>query len=105
MDHVDELLLERVVRPSRVEERGPIPEFLAKKRAEQAGQTPGAYRTALLRFLDYLGKAATVGDVTEAAGFRYLTHLREHRRRVGDILDLARDADAVVERERDRPGD
>lgn len=39
MDHDDELLLEEIVRPSRVDERGPIPEFLAKKRAEQARET------------------------------------------------------------------
>ena len=31
MDHDDELLLERVVRPKGIQEHGPIPEFLAKK--------------------------------------------------------------------------
>jgi integrase/recombinase XerC len=76
MDHDDALLLEEVVRRSRVEQRGPIAEFLAKKQAEQGHQTSSNYRTALLRFRDFLGEDATVGDVSEAAGFRYLEHLR-----------------------------
>jgi site-specific recombinase XerD len=76
MDHDDALLLEEIVRRSRVEERGPIAEFLAKKQAEQERQTSSNYRTALLRFHAFLGEDATVGDVNEAAGFRYLEHLR-----------------------------
>ena len=76
MDHDDALLLEEIVRRSRVEERGPIAEFLAKKQAEQGPQTSSNYRTALVRFRDFLGEDATVGDVSEAAGFRYLEHLR-----------------------------
>ena len=77
MDHDRELLFEQVVRPKRVDERGPIAEFLAKKNAEQAHQTASGYRTALMRFHAFLGDDATVGDVDEAAGFRYLAHLRE----------------------------
>jgi site-specific recombinase XerD len=76
MDHDGELLLERIVRPNRVEERGPIAEFLAKKDAEQARQTGSGYRTALMRFHGFLGEGTTVGDVNEGAGFRYLAHLR-----------------------------
>ena len=76
MDHDDALLLEEIVRRSRVEQRGPIAEFLAKKQAEQGPQTSSNYRTALLRFRDFLGEDATVGDVSEVAGFRYLEHLR-----------------------------
>ncbi len=76
MDHDDALLLEEIVRRSRVEQRGPIAEFLAKKQAEQGRQTSSNYRTALVRFRDFLGEDATVGDVSEAAGFRYLEHLR-----------------------------
>ena len=77
MDHDQELLFEQVVRPKRIEQRGPIPEFLAKKDAEQARQTGSAYRTALTRFHAFLGDDATVGDVDEAAGFRYLAYLWE----------------------------
>ncbi len=76
MDHDRELLLEQIVRRSRTDERGPIPEFLAKKQAEQARKTSLSYRTALLRFRDFLGEDATVGDVDEAAGHRFLAHLR-----------------------------
>jgi site-specific recombinase XerD len=77
MDHDGELLFEQVVRPTRVDHRGPIAEFLAKKDAEQAKQTADAYRTALTRFHTFLGDDATVGDVNEGAGFRYLGHLRQ----------------------------
>jgi len=77
MDHDGELLFEQVVRPDRVDHRGPIAELLAKKEAEQAKQTAHAYRTALMRFHGFLGEDATVGDVDEAAGFRYLAHLRQ----------------------------
>lgn len=77
MDHDGELLFEQVVRPNRVDHRGPIAEFLAKKRAEQAKQTADAYRTALMRFHSFLGEDATVGEVNEAAGFRYLGYLKQ----------------------------
>jgi hypothetical protein len=45
MDHDHELLREEIVYASRSELRGPIPEFLAKKRAEQAAR----YRRGLRR--------------------------------------------------------
>jgi site-specific recombinase XerD len=77
MNHDDALLREQIVRVSRVDERGPIPEFLAKKDAEQAKQTCAGYRYALKRFLAFVGEDATVGDVTEATGHRFLRHLRE----------------------------
>src|SRR5437870_2364083 len=76
MDHDASLLLERVAHRSRVEERGPIPELLSKKDAEQALKTAAGYRTALLRFYDFLGGDATVGDVTDAAGHAFLGHLK-----------------------------
>jgi integrase/recombinase XerD len=76
MDHDDAPLLERIVRPTRIDERGPIAEFLAKKDAEQARQTSGGYRIALSRFLEFLGEDATVGEVSEASGHRFLAHLR-----------------------------
>jgi hypothetical protein len=68
MDHDCELLFEQIVRPKRIDERGPIAEFLAKKNAEQANQTASGYRTALMRFHAFLGEDATVRDVTEASG-------------------------------------
>jgi site-specific recombinase XerD len=77
MDHDGELLFEQIVRPKRIEERGPSAELLAKKDAEQERQTASGYRTALMRFHDFLGEDATVGEVNEAMGFRYLAHLRE----------------------------
>jgi integrase/recombinase XerC len=77
MDHDRELLFEQIVRPKRIDERGPIAEFLAKKNAEQAHQTANGYRTALMRFHEFVGDEATVGDVNEGAGFRYLAHLRQ----------------------------
>ena len=47
MDHDHELLREEVVFASRTEQRGPIPEFLAKKRAEQARGTAAGYEVVL----------------------------------------------------------
>ncbi len=47
MDHDCELLFEQVVRPKRIDERGPMSELLAKKEAEQAKQTCADYRDAL----------------------------------------------------------
>lgn len=76
MDHDGELLWEQVVRRARVDEREPMAEFLAKKQAEQAYKTSLSYRTALLRFRDFLGEEATVGDVVETAGHRFLAHLK-----------------------------
>jgi hypothetical protein len=76
MDHDDELLCEVSVRRDRTDERGPIPELLAKKQAEQAHKTWIGYRLALSRFHDFLGEDAIAGDIDEAAGFRFLTHLR-----------------------------
>src|SRR3982750_3106084 len=43
MDHDSELLREEIVYATRTELRGPIPEFLAKKRAEQAPGTAAGY--------------------------------------------------------------
>src|SRR5487761_1277537 len=76
MDHDDELLLNELVHPHRTDQHGPVPEFLAKKQAEQAPKTYTEYRTVLRRFLGFLGEEATVGDVVEAAGYRFLNHLK-----------------------------
>jgi hypothetical protein len=58
----------------RVELRGPIPEFLAKKRAEQARGTTLAYEVvfgAFLRFCDGRG-VRTVGQVTEPVAHAFI---------------------------------
>jgi hypothetical protein len=47
MDHDHELLREEIVYANRTELRGPIPEFLAKKRAEQAPGTAAGYEVVL----------------------------------------------------------
>ncbi|MGH2364968.1 MAG: tyrosine-type recombinase/integrase [Chloroflexota bacterium] len=77
MDHNDELLLERIVRRSSGQERGPIPEFLAKKQAEQEPKTWLGYRTSLTKLTEFMGPDATVGEFTEAIGHSFLTTLRD----------------------------
>ena len=77
MDHDHELLYEEVVRRSSTQYRGPIAEFLAKKMAEQKRKTFLGYRTELLRLSRFLGEDATVGDLDESAGHRYLSYLKE----------------------------
>jgi len=77
MDHNDELLLERIVRRSSGQERGPIPEFLAKKQAEQEPKTWLGYRTSLTKLSEFVGPEATVGEFTEAIGHSFLTALRD----------------------------
>ena len=47
MDHDHELLRQEIVFASRTEQRGPIPEFLAKKRAERASGTAAGYEVVL----------------------------------------------------------
>ncbi len=48
MDHA--LLREELVYAKRVDERGPIPEFLAKKRSEQAPKTALSYTDTFIQF-------------------------------------------------------
>ena len=91
MDHDDELLLERVVRRSSAAQRGPIPEFLNKKKAEQEHKTWIGYRTSLTKFHEFIGEDATVGDFTEAAGHRFLTYLRDQGLSKNTIATYFRD--------------
>ena len=91
MDHNDELLLERIVRRSSGQERGPIPEFLAKKQAEQEPKTWLGYRTSLTKFWEFLGPEATVADFTEAAGHSFLTELRDRSLSRNTIATYVRD--------------
>jgi len=75
MNHDHELLYEEEVRRASTVWRGPVAEFLQKKQAEQEHKTYLGYRAELLRFCAFLSEDATVGDVTDAAGHRYLAHL------------------------------
>src|SRR5712692_129224 len=77
MDHDQELLLETVAGRSFSRQLGPIPEFLAKKEAEQEPKTLSGYRAALYRFHEFLGQDATVADLNEVAGHRFLKQLRD----------------------------
>src|SRR5689334_7812775 len=76
MDHDHELLYEEEVRRASTVWHGPIAEFLDKKQAEQERKTYLGYRAELLRFCTFLGEDATVGDVNDPAGHRYLAHLK-----------------------------
>src|SRR5581483_420605 len=91
MDHNDELLLERIVRRSSGQERGPIPEFLTKKQAEQEPKTWLGYRTSLTKFWEFLGPDASVADFTEAAGHSFLTELRDRSLSRNTIATYFRD--------------
>ncbi len=78
LDHSDELLLEYVVGRNTTQTLGPIPEFLAKKAAEQEPKTHEWYRdslTQLWRFLEQEG-LTKVGDFSEHAVNRFRSQLR-----------------------------
>ena len=53
MNHDHELLHEEIVHANRADLRGPIPEFLAKKRAEQAPGTARAYDATFRVFVRF----------------------------------------------------
>jgi hypothetical protein len=72
MDHDHELLREEIVFATRTEQRGPIPEFLAKKRAEQARGTVAGYEVVLGVFERFCKEQGigTVGQLTEGGRAR-----------------------------------
>jgi hypothetical protein len=75
MDHDHELLNEEIVLANRVELRGPIPEFLAKKRAERATGTVLAYEVVFgvfPRFCDERG-IRSVGQIRETVAHDFIT--------------------------------
>lgn len=79
MDHSDEPLLDYIVGPKSSQTRGPIPEFLAKKRAERAPKTFEWYRDSLMQlweFLEARGLTA-VGELDEHAVNLFRVQLRE----------------------------
>lgn len=78
LDHSDAPLLEYIVGRNSTQTLGPIPEFLAKKAAEQEPKTHEWYRdslTQLWRFLEPEG-LTTVGDFSEHAVNRFRLQLR-----------------------------
>lgn len=92
MDHDHEPLREEIVLAHRTELRGPIPEFLAKKRAEQARGTALAYEVtfgAFLRFCHERG-ATTVGDVQEQLAHGFIDAERARGMAEGTIHDRIR---------------
>jgi integrase/recombinase XerD len=92
MDHDHELLREEIVFASRTEQRGPIPEFLAKKHAERASGTAAGYEVVLgvfERFCQQHG-IQTVGQITEAVAHDFITAERERGMSARTIHDRVR---------------
>ncbi|HVA24854.1 MAG TPA: site-specific integrase, partial [Chloroflexota bacterium] len=96
MDHDHELLYNEVVGRSNSRESGPIADFLAKKKAEQEPKTYLGYQTSLLRFQQFLGDAATVGDLNERAGRDFLAELRSHSLSKNTVATYFRDLKAFT---------
>jgi integrase/recombinase XerD len=92
MDHDHEALREELVFANRTELRGPVPEFLAKKRAEQAPGTALAYEVSFgvfLRFYEQRG-IRTVGQITEPVAHAFISAERERGMAEGTIADRVR---------------
>src|SRR5687768_15571535 len=81
MSHDHELLLEQDVRARSVQTKGPIPEFLAKKRAEQEPKTADWHQEALTQLWAFFEQCGlgTVGDFTEQNVNRFRVHLRSRK--------------------------
>lgn len=92
MDHDHELLYDEIVLASRNELRGPIPEFLAKKRAEQARGTALAYDVAFGVFLRFCEerRIRTVGQIAETVAHDFIAAERERGMSPGTIQDRVR---------------
>jgi site-specific recombinase XerD len=92
MDHDPELLNGETVLANRVEPRGPIPEFLARKRAERATGTVLAYKVVFgvfLRFCDEQG-ISSVGQIAETVAHDFITAERKRGIAAGTIQDRVR---------------
>ena len=79
MDHDSELLREEIVYATRTELRGPIPEFLAKKRAEQAPGTAAGYEVAFGVFERFCNECGvqTVRQIVEGVAHDFITAERK----------------------------
>jgi DDE domain/Phage integrase, N-terminal SAM-like domain len=89
MDHDHEPLDDEIVHASRTDRRGPIPEFLAKKRAEQAPGTARAYEVAFDVFLRFCAERGvrTVGQISETVAYDFIAAERERGMAAGTIRD------------------
>jgi hypothetical protein len=77
MDHSEEPLISQIVTRNRTQEVGTIPEFLAKKKAEEAEKTQKQYVESLgqlVAFLETFG-LTTVGDLSAHAVQLFRIHL------------------------------
>jgi site-specific recombinase XerD len=92
MDHDHELLTEEIVLASRTELRGPVPEFLAKKRAEQAPGTARAFEVVLGIFLRFCADRgiSRVGQISEPVAYAFIDSERERGMSACTIQDRVR---------------
>jgi site-specific recombinase XerD len=92
MDRDYELLREEIVFASRTEQRGPMPEFLAKKRAEQARGTATGYEVVLGVFERFCAEQGieTIGQLTEGVAHDFITAERERGMSARTIHDRVR---------------
>jgi site-specific recombinase XerD len=92
MDHDHELLREEIVYANRTELRGPVPEFLAKKRAEQAPGTAAGYEVVLGVFERFCKENGieTVGQIAEGVAHDFITAERERGMSALTIQDRVR---------------
>lgn len=81
MDHSDEPLLSLDVQRSQTKTSGPLPEFLARKTAEQAPRTAQWYEEALGQFWAFLEASGrvTCGDFTVATINDFRASLKKRR--------------------------
>jgi predicted RNA-binding Zn-ribbon protein involved in translation (DUF1610 family) len=92
MDHDSELLREEIVYATRTELRGPIPEFLAKKHAEQAPGTAAGHEVAFGVFERFCteGGVQTVGQIAENVAHDFITAERQRGMSARTIHDRVR---------------
>jgi len=92
MDHDSELLREEIVYATRTELRGPIPEFLAKKHAEQAPGTAAGYEVAFGVFERFCteGGIQTIGQIAETVAHDFITAERQRGMSARTIHDRVR---------------
>lgn len=92
MDHDTELLREEIVYATRSELRGPIPDFLAKKRAEQAPGTAAGYEVVFGVFERFCKEAGiqTVGQIVDGVAHDFITAERRRGMSARTIHDRVR---------------
>ena len=98
MSHDHELLLEHDVGAWSSRTKGPISEFLAKKRAEQEPKTADWHREALMQLWTFFRERgfATVGDFTEQNVNLFRVHLRSRKLSENTIANRLRSIKAFA---------